>query len=307
MKSPAPVLPLRRLALALAACLVATTAAATPSITRLVYKTTATRTLELVCHLPSEWRSEDRRPAVVFFFGGGFWTWNGDQFSRQADYFARRGLVAILVDYRTGEKDGTKPPAAFEDARSAFRWIRSHADKLGIDPARLAAAGGSAGGTLAASLVIPQGIDAPDEDPALSPRPSALVLYNPALNTSLNERTLARFGDETTFRKTALALHPDLTPPPTLLLFGTEDTLLRGARTWADGAAARGARIDWHVVENAGHGFFNVSPHLAATTVAADRFLQDLGWLTPAPSVTPPDGDAPLSENAGNSERGTTR
>ncbi|HLP24150.1 MAG TPA: alpha/beta hydrolase [Acidobacteriota bacterium] len=275
-----------------------------PQILRHAFKETPSRPLELICYLPPHWKSADRRPAVVFFFGGGFWTWNVEQFAQQADYFARRGLVTILADYRTGEKDGAKPPMAFEDARSAFRWVRQNADQLGVDPKRIAASGGSAGGLLSAALLIVDGLDAPGEDRNVSVRPDALLLYNPALGTQVNERTIQRFGDESTWRKTAAALHADGTTPPTLLLFGSADSLLNSGKAWAEKLRTLGVRVDVKIAAGVGHGFFNFSPHLAASTRDVDEFLQSLNWLAPEPVVLLPVGEAKLSPSADNPERG---
>jgi acetyl esterase/lipase len=276
----------------------------TPTIVRHAYRQTAQRELELACYLPHDWRREDRRPAVVFFFGGGFWTWNVDQFAQQADYFARRGLVSILADYRTGEKDGTKPPAAFEDARAAMRWIRSHATQLGIDPHRVAASGGSAGGSLAASLVITNGLDAPGDDHTVSTRPDLLLLYNPGLPSAANARTVQRFGDEYTWRRTAAALHVGPDWPPSLLLYGSEDNLLTGGHALAEALHALRIRVELDVTAGVGHGFFNLPTHLAATTSRADRFFQELGWLQAGPFVPLPSGPASLSDSTSNPERG---
>ncbi len=275
-----------------------------PRVERHRYGDAANRPLELECFFPTEAHPSDRRPAILFFFGGGFWTWNIQQFASQADYFARRGMVTILVDYRTGEKDGTKPPAAFEDARAAMRWVRQNSARLGVDPQRIAASGGSAGGSLAASLIIRDGLDPAATDLTIPVRPDALLLYNPGLSEHVNERTAQRFGDETIWRKTAASLHAGASSPPTLLLYGSQDELLSGGQAFAGKLSAHGIRVSLKVVEGAGHGFFNFPPHLANTTRQIDEFLQDLGWLQADPKVPLPSVTAELNSNPNNPERG---
>ena len=111
-----------------------------------VYKTISGTELRLHVFSPGNGNSTSK-PTVVFFFGGGWTTGSVEQFSRQAAYFATRGMVPIRADYRIASKHHTEPDAAVEDARTALRWVRRHANELGIDPNRIVAAGGSAGGT----------------------------------------------------------------------------------------------------------------------------------------------------------------
>ncbi len=109
--------------------------------------------------------ADDRvRPAVLLVHGGG-WI-SGDRTMERA--FAKRlaalGWVAVPVSYRLGVPG--RFPAPVQDLRAAVRWLRRHAAEQGIDPARIAVAGGSAGGTLAAMLGAANGDPCFDEVPA---------------------------------------------------------------------------------------------------------------------------------------------
>ncbi|MEM7560804.1 MAG: alpha/beta hydrolase fold domain-containing protein, partial [Planctomycetota bacterium] len=123
---------------------------------------------------------EDKRPAAVFFFGGG---WNGGtvtQFEQHAKYLASRGMVAFVADYRVKSRQKTTPNACVADGKSAVRWIRENATRLGVDPDRIAAGGGSAGGHVAATTGICDGLDdASDVDSKVSSKSNALLLFNP--------------------------------------------------------------------------------------------------------------------------------
>ena len=117
----------------------------------LVYKKAGDRELRLHIEKPADWKATDQRPAIVFFFGGGWVGGSPEQFRPQSEYLATRGMVGIRVEYRTIAKGDKGPPlVCCADAKSAMRYVRSHAAELGVDPARIAAAGGSAGGHLAA-------------------------------------------------------------------------------------------------------------------------------------------------------------
>ena len=60
-------------------------------------------------------------------------------------------MVVFLADYRVKKRQGTPPLASVLDGASAIRYVRTHAERLGIDPDRIAAGGGSAGGHVAAT------------------------------------------------------------------------------------------------------------------------------------------------------------
>ncbi|MGF2944564.1 alpha/beta hydrolase [Mycobacterium sp. Lab-001] len=90
-------------------------------------------------------------PAVVYCHAGGFALGNLDTDQRQCLELARRASCTVVsVDYRLAPEHPY--PAAFDDASAVLRWVANDAARLGVDPARLAVAGSSAGATLAACL-----------------------------------------------------------------------------------------------------------------------------------------------------------
>lgn len=94
---------------------------------------------------------ESPAPAVVYCHAGGFALGNLDTDHRQCVELARRGRCTVVsVDYRLAPEHPY--PAALDDAIAALLWVAARAADLGIDPARLAVAGSSAGATLAACL-----------------------------------------------------------------------------------------------------------------------------------------------------------
>ncbi|MEU9161410.1 alpha/beta hydrolase [Streptomyces sp. NPDC048424] len=92
-------------------------------------------------------------PVVVYYHGGGFFMGDLDTHDNVARSIAHRaGAVVVSVDYRLAPEDPY--PAAVEDAFTALRWTAAHADELGGDPHRIAVAGDSAGGNLAAVVAL---------------------------------------------------------------------------------------------------------------------------------------------------------
>jgi acetyl esterase len=266
-----------------------------------MYKTVGDRKLAIHLHYPSGWKAGDRRPAIVFFFGGGWTGGSVKQFLPQAEYFASRGMVAARVDYRVKSRDGVTPDVCVEDARSAVRWLRANAGRLGIDPAKLVASGGSAGGHLAACTMIAESVEADGDDLSVSTVPRAMVLFNPVLSFE-HEEIIKRLGDRQILaRKISPTAHLDKQSPPALILFGTKDRLKAFGDAYWEKADALGVRAEKFIAEGQGHGFFNRSPWCEKTLIAVDEFLVSLGLLEGPHTVQVPPagkGDAAAARRA---------
>lgn len=92
-------------------------------------------------------------PLVVYFHGGGFVLGDAAAYDAQSRHLAARGACVLLfVEYRLAPEHPF--PAALDDAWAALTWAAANAAALGADPARLAVAGDSAGGNLAANLCL---------------------------------------------------------------------------------------------------------------------------------------------------------
>ena len=247
-----------------------------------VYKVVGGRELKLFVQKPAGWKAGDRRPAIVFFHGGGWVGGDPTQFDEASRVLAGRGMVCVQVAYRLLEKQGSKPPlTCVEDAKSALRWVRAHAGELGVDPERIAAGGGSAGGHLAAFVGMVEGLDDPQDDRTISPRANALVLFNPVLDNGPDQGWgTQRVGDR--FREFSPAHNVTKDDPPTIVLLGTEDALIPKAvmERFQANMVKAGVRCEVIYAEGQGHGFFNKEPWKTRTLEDVARFLESLGWLT---------------------------
>jgi len=182
---------------------------------KVLYKETPQEDLYLYILRP-QIKSETALPAIVYFTGGG-WV-NGNVYGQIPNpaWFRDHGIIGIEADYRVKSRHGTTPIECIQDAKSAIRFVREHAKELGIDPDKIIAAGGSAGGHLAACTFLDDG-DTPGEDLKISSNPNALVLHNPVLGEGFGKE----FFDD----------HPEFSPilhvkkgwPPTILSNGTKD------------------------------------------------------------------------------------
>lgn len=254
-----------------------------------VYKKVDDRELRLWIVKPDGWQAKDQRPAVVFFHGGGWTSGTPSQFNEQSEYLASRGLVCVNVEYRLLKgAPGDPPTVCCRDAKSALRWVRAHAKELGVDPDRIGAGGGSAGGHVAAFTGMVDGIDDPADDVKVSARPNALILFNPVFDNGPTGWGHARVGER--YREFSPAHNISKDDPPTIVFLGTKDNLIP-VKTVADFQAEMkriGVRCDTHFYEGQAHGFFNREPWRTKTLIEADRFLVSLGWLTGATPLKPP-------------------
>lgn len=263
---------------------------------KVTYKTVGAVTLQLSIFNPPGHTPAQPRPGIVFFHGGGFNIGAPSNFYAQAQYLAGRGMVAISVEYRIRSRHQTTQREALMDAMSAMRWVRAHTSELGLDPQRIAAAGGSAGGFLAAAVTTLSGLDEPGEDTTTSTRPNALILFNSVMDRGPGSRAFAKveaaMGDRW---KTISPLH-NLYPnfPPTIHFLGRSDKniTVESAQKMKRTIEAIGGRCDLHLYDGQEHGFFNYgrgdNTHYRLTLIETDRFLASLGYLQGPPTLEPP-------------------
>lgn len=255
----------------------------------LVFKTIGETELTLHVFHPPGWETSGSRPGIVFFYGGGWLGGDIFQFYPHAQYLASRGMVAMVAEYRVQNKHGTSPRECVMDGKSAIRWIRVHAEALGIDPNRLVAGGGSAGGHVAAAAATVAGLNERGEDTSVSCVPDALVLFNPVFDNG-PEGGYGFDRVEAYWQEISPAHNIAGDMPPAAVFLGTEDVLVPVATAERFQARMREAsvRCDLHLYEGQGHGFFNLDrgESYYLTLIDADRFLASLGYLDGEPTLS---------------------
>jgi acetyl esterase len=241
-----------------------------------VYKITPQGDLRINVYFPPNWKASDRRPTIAFFFAGSCATGSPAQFAPTAEYFAARGLVATAPEYRIESVHHTSPERCIEDGKSAIRWLRMNALRLGIDPRRVIAGGGSSGASMAAFTAYNTAFEPDGEDGSISAEPNALVLLNPAFGCppgrSSQDAPCAVMASWRVIKG----------GPPAILFYGTEDPLQDGGRDFARQSVAAGTRTELYTAAGQQHGFFNRlpdSPWHALVLRQIDLFLDSLGYL----------------------------
>jgi len=253
-----------------------------PSSSR--YKSVGDRDLRAFVTNPDDWQPGDARPGIVFFHGGGWVGGEPGQFTEHAKHFCSKGLVCVQFEYRLLDRQNDAPPdLCIQDARSAMRWVRSHADQLGIDPLRIASAGGSAGGHLAAHVGMVDALDDPQDNVAISCKSQAMLLFNPVFDNGPGGWGTKRVGDRYPEISPLHNISPD--DPPAVVFLGTDDKLIPVAtgERFRNEMIAAGVACQLHLYEGQPHGFFNHGRDnnrwYDQTITASDQFLESLGWL----------------------------
>jgi acetyl esterase len=220
------------------------------------------------------------RAAAVFFFGGGWTNGSPSQFEAQARLLAAKGMTVLLADYRVKSRHNVQIDSCVADAKAAIRWTRANARRLNIDPKRIAAGGGSAGGHLAAATaVLPGFVDG--EHLKTDGKPNALLLFNPALVLPASMKD--RFGlDPATVSPIE---HLTKSAPPTIIFHGKADmtvpfdTIL----AYQKKAVTVGAPCVVEGYEGQGHGFFNhgrgENVYYNKTSARMVEFLKERGYV----------------------------
>ena len=254
---------------------------------QILYKQNDTTNLFMEIYHPEAIDTSRKSPAIVFYFGGG---WNGgsiNQFKPHAKYFSKRGVVCFLVDYRVKKRQQTTPFEALKDAKSAIRYIREHADKFNVDTSKIVAAGGSAGGHLAAATALIDDYNENSDDMSISCKPNALVLFNPVIDNGPGGYGYNRIGDA---YKSFSPLHNIKSgAPPTIIFLGTNDNLIpvETVKYYQAVMSKVESRCELRLYEGEAHGFFNYKnfEFYKKTISESDKFLQSLGYLKKEPLV----------------------
>jgi acetyl esterase len=239
---------------------------------------------------PLNSRSDDALPLVFYFHGGGWCVGDLASYDVLCRELAHQSGAAVLsVDYALAPEHPF--PAAVNDALRAVEWSLENAALLGVDPARFALMGDSAGGTLSAVTAL-QLRDLQGPQPALqvlvypctdirSTRPSRSAYANGYM---LDEGSLVWFfekylpnaADHADWRASPL-LAPDLAElPPALLILAGCDPLVDDGLAYADALRAAGSRAETVVYPGLVHGFFTLGKFFPQAGEAVQRCAQAL-------------------------------
>lgn len=235
--------------------------------------------------------SAEPKPVVVYFHGGGFVAGGLDTHDGTARLHAvGADAVVVSVDYRLAPEHPF--PAAVHDAIAATTWVFAHAGELGADPARLAVAGDSAGGTLSA-VVAQQCRDDGGPAPVYQLLWYPSTMYDASL-PSFTENAHAPVLDTAAVagfsRLYAVGVDPRDPPPqlapgratsfaglaPAYIAVAGYDPLRDDGLRYGQLLAGAGVPVQVHNAETLVHGYLGYAGVVPAATDATDRGLAAL-------------------------------
>lgn len=247
----------------------------------MIYKEVDGHSLEMTIYTPSV-QGDAKLPAIVFFFGGGWTGGTTTHFQMQAEYLATRGIIVVCPDYRTKTKHNTSPFECVKDARSAMRFLKMNDENLRIDTNKIVAAGGSAGGHLAACTAIINNINEETDNLSVSTKPFAMILFNPVIDTGKrgygSEKVAGREFEISPVHHVTSGI------PPTLIMHGKSDTTVPYENVVRFTQLMKQEGNDCTLIgyKKQNHGFFNFNKkpkHFKKTLKKTEQFLEDYNLL----------------------------
>jgi acetyl esterase/lipase len=222
----------------------------------------------------------NKQMAVIHFHGGGFTGGNKDGLAARLQALSARGYVNIAAQYRLAGV--AKWPAQMEDVKASIRWTRANAARLGINPARIAVSGYSAGGHLALFAAGTQNrpeFEGNSGTPGVKTDVAACLAYyavtGPAWEGFRRQFPLPEGSSEDAWTAATPGTYIK-SFPPTVLFHGLADVTVPPESSMEFLKQLRGANIpsELHTFAGVPHEFVGIPEFAESTAQLADFFLE---------------------------------
>ena len=243
-------------------------------------------------YYPENHTAGNKASCFVFFHGGGWSSGDLDHGRPFCEYLASRGMVALTVNYSMHSKEDAKKLPDGEsrkricvmDGKSVLRWVKQHADELGIDPDRIVAGGASAGAHISVLQMMDKEFSNPADLQSINTEVQALVLLCPAF--TLPER------DRTPEMNVFQYLEKEF--PPMLFIVGETDKWKTASDKLIADLKERKQPVEVWMGTDVGHMFFRTRDWMTPTLLQIDAFLAAEGFLVGETGLQMSEGDQEL-------------
>lgn len=256
-----------------------------------LYKMVGDRELHCDVFLPVSAKGRTAAPAVVFVHGGGWRAGNKSEFYPMANLLAQRGYAVFLPEFRLSPEAAY--PAGLVDVNDAIVWVKAQSGAFRVDPARIALAGGSSGGQMAALLAFSSDRklfkSRDDDDTRVRAlidldgvldfmSPLALKYENAAGDSSYAALWLGGSMERATakWQEASAANYIDAGSPPTFIISSGELRFTAGKDDVLTGLERNGIRHRYLQLEDVPHTFWLFEPYLSRVVREIDEFLRDV-------------------------------
>lgn len=214
----------------------------------------------------NELKNAQIRPAVLIFPGGGYFMCSDREAEPVALAYMAEGYQAFVLRYSVGEK--VPFSQSYEDACTALAYLKENSDELHVDAKKIAIAGFSAGGHLAAALGT-MGKD----------KPTAMILGYPVILSSMGDGICKEIPglDEKVTAET----------PPAFIFSTSNDIIVpvENSLKFAEALNKNGVEFELHIFRNGVHGLSLAKPLTSngersmVNPVVAEWFTDSVRWL----------------------------
>ena len=246
-----------------------------------IYKKVAGVELEIHLFLPDSDNAK-KHPTMIQFHGGSWSEGKPDWFFDTAKAYADEGWVVAVAEYRIKGRHGNYPFSSVKDAKSAIRWIKANAGRLGVDKDKILVTGNSAGGHLALATAIVDGWDEDTDDLSLSSVPNVVIVNSAVydLTTNNSQWITEKEKDKDIVKEISPNHLVKKSPVKFFLIHGKQDRNCEyeTAEYFYNSMKAIDNNVQLYSLENASHMIW-YGKHSEEVSKATAEYIKTLNWL----------------------------
>lgn len=232
--------------------------------------------------MPDSIESGKKYPVIAMFHGGSFYEGKPDWLFSACRRYAKKGWIAVAVEYSIADRHGNLLPQAIADGKSLVRFLRANAEEFQIDPQKIMVTGDSSGATIALALAtLDQTLDEPTEDLSISSRPNAIMINAGLADlTGSGHHWWHQHFDQDFIESISPLQQLREGLPPMLIAHGTNDNSvdIQFIRDYVQMSKELGNPVYYHELKGAPHMIWRIPYFSKQIDGFRQDFLDKLNW-----------------------------